>query len=154
MTFCIVLLFATCSVSRYVCCFALLLSWRPLLYHDLVAIELLRVSFLLSPFVPRNTEIPALEIWLLFCLLCLKHIGPRDKITPTLPNLGKRQHSLQVGHPLRKANVNGVPLRKPLLVWCSLMGGGHDVYFTHNAGCHAIDTKAREEIDLPQRRKV
>ena len=71
LNFCIVHHVATCSISRYVCCFFILLTWRPLLYNDLIATEPLRVSFLLSPFVQRGTEIPALEIWLYFCLLCL-----------------------------------------------------------------------------------
>ena len=71
MNFCIVHDFATCSLSRYVCCFSMLHSWRPLLHTDLVAIELLSVSFLLSSFAQRSTEIPALEIWLQFRLLCL-----------------------------------------------------------------------------------
>ena len=33
------------------------------------------------------------------------------------------------------------------------MGSGHDVYFTDNAGCYAIHTKTREEIDSSQTRK-
>ena len=51
----------------------------------------------------------------------VKHFGPGDKITPTLPSLGKRQYSLKVGHLFRKANVDHVPARKPLLALCSLM---------------------------------
>ena len=48
-------------------------------------------------------------------------------MTPTLPDLGKRQHSLKVAHLLRKANVNVVPVRKPWSVLCSLMDSGPDV---------------------------
>ena len=33
------------------------------------------------------------------------YFGPGDNITSTLPTLGKRQHSLKVGHLLRQANV-------------------------------------------------
>ena len=59
----------TRSNCDFLYCSSLLLSWRPLLCNDLVAIELVCVSCLLSPFVPRRTEIPALEIWLLILLL-------------------------------------------------------------------------------------
>ena len=44
----------------------------------------------------------------------VKNFGPADKITPILPNLGELQCSLKVGHILRTANVNVVPVRKPL----------------------------------------
>ena len=36
------------------------------------------------------------------------YCGPGDNITSTLPTLGKRQHSLKVGHLLRQANVDTV----------------------------------------------
>ena len=45
----------------------------------------------------------------------MKYFGPRDNFEPTLPNVAKRQCSLKVVHPLRKANVNIAPVRKPLL---------------------------------------
>ena len=47
----------------------------------------------------------------------VKYFGPGDRITPTLPNVGKRRHSLKVGHLLRTATGHGVPVRKPLVAF-------------------------------------
>ena len=71
----------------------------------------------------------------------VKYFEPGDNITPRLPNLDKRQHSLKVGHLLREASVDIVPVRNLLAAMCSLMEWGHDVYFTYDAGCYAIHTK-------------
>ena len=81
----------------------------------------------------------------------VKYFGLGSKITSTLPNLGKRQQSLKFGHLLRKASGNLVPVWNPLLALCSLMDSGHDVYFTHHAGCCAIHTKTAEEIEIHRR---
>ena len=48
---------------------------------------------------------------------------------------------------LKKANVSFVPVRKQLLVRCSLMDSGNDVYFTHDGVSYAILTHTREEIE-------
>ena len=37
------------------------------------------------------------------------------------------------------------------LALCSLCISGEDVYFTHDAGCHAMHTKTREEIKIHHR---
>ena len=58
-------------------------------------------------------------------------------------------NSLKVGHLLRNANVNVVPVQKPLLALCSL--SGHDVYFARDAGCSVIRTETREEIEVHRR---
>ena len=65
--------------------------------------------------------------------------------------MAKRQYSLNVGHLLRKANVSVVPVRIPLSALCSLMDSGHDVYFTHDVGCHAFTQKTREEFEIHRR---
>ena len=51
----------------------------------------------------------------------VKYFEPGDNITPRLPTLDKRQHSLKVGHLLREASVDIVPVRNLLAAICSLM---------------------------------
>ena len=45
----------------------------------------------------------------------VRYFRPEDNMTPALPNLGKRQHSVKIGHLLGKASVNNVPVRKTVV---------------------------------------
>ncbi|CAK0871008.1 unnamed protein product [Prorocentrum cordatum] len=70
----------------------------------------------------------------------VKYFGPGDRETPSLPNLGRRRYDLR-----RSANVNVVPVRKPLLAMCSMMDAGHDLHFKCGGRCYA--KHCRHEID-------
>ena len=58
----------------------------------------------------------------------VKYYGPGDTKSPSLPNLGRRRYGLDIGGFRRHANVNIVPVRKPLLAMCDLEDHGRDVY--------------------------
>ena len=51
----------------------------------------------------------------------VKYFEPGDNITPRLPNLDQRQHSLKVAHLHGEASLDIVPVRNLLAAVCSLM---------------------------------
>ena len=81
----------------------------------------------------------------------VKYFGPGDRETPSLPNLGRRRYDLKIGDLKRSANVNVVPVRKPLLAMCSVMDAGHDLHFECGGRCYAKHTRTGEEIEIRRR---
>jgi hypothetical protein len=59
----------------------------------------------------------------------VKYYCPGGTVAPSLPNLGERVYESDIGGVRRHANVQIVPVRKPLSAQCDFEDHGHDVFF-------------------------